>query len=105
MHELFLGIAFIAMVATPAMVATLGGKKESQPEPEEAPVRQQRVRQASAKPAVKAAAAQPAAQREAAEPTGHVIRPHSMLYTRMKPTAASFGTPTLPLHGRGMVGR
>lgn len=105
MHELILGIAFIAMVATPAMVATLGGKKESQPEPEEEPVRRQRVQRSAGKPAAKAAAA-PAVKAEPAEPTGQLIRPHSMYFAaRMSPAAAAFATPTLPVHGRGMVGR
>jgi hypothetical protein len=102
MHELILGIAFIAMVATPAMVATLGGKKESQPEPEEEPGSRQR---SAGKPAAKVAAA-PAVKAEPAAPTGHLIRPHSMYFAaKMSPAAAAFATPTLPVHGRGMVGR
>ena len=34
MHDLIYAVAFIAMVATPAMVAALGGRKESEPGPE-----------------------------------------------------------------------
>lgn len=37
MHDIILGVAFIAMVAAPAMVATLSGKKEYDPDPEASP--------------------------------------------------------------------
>ncbi len=40
MHDLIFAVAFIAMVATPAMVAAFGGRKDSEPGPEvEAPRR------------------------------------------------------------------
>ncbi len=34
MHDLIYAVAFIAMVATPAMVAAIGGRKEYNPGPE-----------------------------------------------------------------------
>jgi hypothetical protein len=34
MHDLIYAVAFVAMVATPAMVAAFGGRKESDPGPE-----------------------------------------------------------------------
>lgn len=34
MHDLIFAVAFMAMLAAPAMVATLGGKKEHNPEGE-----------------------------------------------------------------------
>lgn len=38
MHDLIFAFAFIAMVATPAMVAAIGGRKEYNPDPETHPV-------------------------------------------------------------------
>ncbi len=38
MHDLIFVFAFIAMVATPAMVAAIGGRKEYNPDPETHPV-------------------------------------------------------------------
>ncbi|MGA7522722.1 MAG: hypothetical protein WBW84_09570 [Acidobacteriaceae bacterium] len=38
MHDLILAFAFVAMVAAPAMVAAIGGRKEYNPEPETHPV-------------------------------------------------------------------
>ncbi|MGB7170236.1 MAG: hypothetical protein WBD32_14610 [Acidobacteriaceae bacterium] len=38
MHDWLFIFAFIAMVATPAMVAAIGGRKEYNPEPETHPV-------------------------------------------------------------------
>jgi hypothetical protein len=37
MHDLIFAFAFIAMVATPAMVAAIGGRKEYNPDPETHP--------------------------------------------------------------------
>jgi hypothetical protein len=34
MHDLIFAVAFVAMVATPAMVAAIGGRKEYNPSPE-----------------------------------------------------------------------
>jgi hypothetical protein len=34
MHDLIFAVAFIAMVASPAMVATIGGQKEYNPNPD-----------------------------------------------------------------------
>lgn len=38
MHDWLFAFAFVAMVATPAMVAAIGGRKEYNPEPETHPV-------------------------------------------------------------------
>ncbi|HEX3662974.1 MAG TPA: hypothetical protein VHU89_16175 [Acidobacteriaceae bacterium] len=38
MHDLIFAFAFIAMVAAPAMVAAIGGRKEYTPDPETHPV-------------------------------------------------------------------
>jgi hypothetical protein len=38
MHDLIFAFAFIAMVAAPAMVAAIGGRKEYNPDPETHPV-------------------------------------------------------------------
>lgn len=38
MHDWLFAFAFIAMVATPAMVAAIGGRKEYNPDPETHPV-------------------------------------------------------------------
>lgn len=38
MHDWVFAFAFIAMVATPAMVAVIGGRKEYTPDPETHPV-------------------------------------------------------------------
>jgi hypothetical protein len=38
MHDLIFAFAFIAMIATPAMVAAIGGRKEYNPDPETHPV-------------------------------------------------------------------
>jgi len=38
MHDWLFAFAFIAMVATPAMVAAIGGRKEYTPDPETDPV-------------------------------------------------------------------
>ena len=34
MHDLIFAAAFVAMIATPAMVATIGGRKEYNPSPD-----------------------------------------------------------------------
>lgn len=87
LHDLFIGIAFIAMVGAPAMVATLGGKKEYEPEPE--PQAIPRLRNA-----------------KQAEP-GKVIHPHSADFAPSKETAAGVFAPppTLPVRARGMMNR
>lgn len=38
MHDLIFAFAFVAMVAAPAMVAAIGGRKEYNPDPETHPV-------------------------------------------------------------------
>lgn len=86
-HDLFIAVAFIAMVAAPAMVATLGGKKEYQPDPE--------PEQASRLPVA------------SPEPSGKVIRPQSAHFIPPRHVAA--GRPaspaTLPMRARGMMNR
>lgn len=90
MHDLFMGLAFIAMVAAPAMVATMGGRKEMQPDPEPA-----------------GAAGRTAQAPSRAKPQGQVIRPHSMHYAALegRRPVEEFEATTLPLRARGMAGR
>lgn len=87
MHDLIFAVAFVAMVATPAMVAAIGGRKEYNPSPE-AP---------SLHP--------PAALK--VRPPAPPVRPRSM--ERVAPANGHFVTsdgPTLPMHNaRGMANR
>ncbi len=88
MHDILLGFAFIAMVATPAMVATMSGKKEYDPHPQ--PESSQRT-------------AAPKPQR-----TAEIIRPRSAQQraSRISPETDSFEVPTLPMYkSRGMTNR
>lgn len=86
MHDILLGVAFIAMFAAPAMVATLSGKKEYDPDPEPE-------------------TAQPAVAKEVRK--GEIIRPkQAPRQARIAKKAPSFQVmPTLPVHGRGMGNR
>jgi hypothetical protein len=86
LHDLLIAIGFIAMVAAPAMVATLGGKKEYQPEPE--PETTPRLRVVPA-------------------PTARVIHPHSTEFVAPRSVAAGrpVPAPTLPIRARGMMDR
>lgn len=87
MHDIILGVAFIAMVAAPAMVATLSGKKEYEPDPGSSP-------------------AAPAPKKN--QVAGEIIRPLSAAQ-RLARTAQiddAFAMPTLPIyHSRGMNNR
>lgn len=87
MHDLILGIAFIAMVVTPAMVATMSGKKEYEPDSELQP-------EPSVHPQKPRAAAQ-------------IIHPASTRYIAPTERAVNtFQAPTLPMrHARGMANR
>jgi hypothetical protein len=89
MSDLIFAAAFIAMVATPAMVATFGGRKEYNP-PSDSPAEPEpedwnRVRPAS-------------------RPAAGVIRPQSM--HKAAPGVLISDSATLPmLNGRGMANR
>lgn len=72
MHDILLAIAFLAMFFTPAMVATLSGKKEYEPEPDQ----------------------DEPAWRVAPRKT-QVIHPHSLRYAE-PPAESSAEAPTLP---------
>lgn len=87
MHDIILGVAFIAMVAAPAMVATLSGKKEYDPDPQPEPV------------------ARPVAAK--VQRTGEIIRPRSVQREERTPRVApTFDAPTLPMYrSRGMNNR
>lgn len=93
MHDLIFAVAFIAMVASPAMVAAIGGRKEYDPGPvvprmrPAPPVRSLNVRHATL-----------------------AVRPRSTAAVRRTPPAhrrlVFVDGPTLPLHNaRGMAGR
>ncbi len=87
MHDLIYAVAFIAMVATPAMVAAIGGRKEYNPGPEAPSLRPTttlKVRPAA--PAVRSRAIQRIASAD------HPLVIHD--------------GPTLPMHNaRGMANR
>lgn len=87
MHDLIFAVAFVAMVATPAMVAAIGGRKEYNPDPES--------------PALPHT---PVVRIRPAEPPTH---PRSS--RKLVPPGRRFVTsdgPTLPLHNaRGMANR
>jgi hypothetical protein len=88
MHDLIFAVAFIAMVASPAMVAAIGGRKEYNPSPEAA----------SLDPAVSMTVRPPAPP----------VRPRSMEKV-VVPVQHRFATsdgPTLPMRNiRGMSNR
>jgi hypothetical protein len=90
MHDLIFAVAFIAMVASPAMVAAIGGRKEEfNPGPEAG----------SLDPAVSMTVRPPAPP----------VRPRSMQKAVVAPVQHRFATsdgPTLPMRNiRGMSNR
>lgn len=95
MTDLVFAVAFVAMVATPAMVATLGGRKEYNPGPGPGT-------DADADPDPESLHPVPPPKR----PSMPVMRPHSA-----PKSAADYGIIiaddfTLPMHnGRGMSNR
>ena len=90
MHDLIFAVAFVAMVATPAMVASIGGRKEFDPGPA-APA----IRPPSAPPSI---SVQPFAPAVRPRPTRRAV-------TQSQRHVLSDG-PTLPMHNaRGMANR
>jgi|HubBroStandDraft_5_1064220.scaffolds.fasta_scaffold1020787_1 hypothetical protein len=93
MHDLIFAVAFIAMVATPAMVAAIGGRKEYNPDPESPSMRR--------------------ANALKIRPVAPIVRPVSIqkaapVHHSIFPSAHAVFTdgPTLPLHNsRGMANR
>jgi hypothetical protein len=87
MHDLIFAVAFVAMVASPAMVAAIGGRKEYNPSPD-------------------APALHPPATLKV-RPPAPSVRPRSM--ERVVPAGRNLVTsdgPTLPMHNaRGMANR
>ena len=87
MHDLIFAVAFIAMVASPAMVAAIGSRKEYNPSPE-------------------APSIHPAASMTV-RPPAPPVRPRSM--EKVAPVQHRFATsdgPTLPMrNARGMANR
>ncbi len=87
MHDLIYAVAFVAMIASPAMVAAFGGRNDSEPGPDVAPVRP--------KNAVKiqpVARVRPRSERKIVVESGH-----SLVFC---------DGPTLPMHNaRGMANR
>lgn len=90
MHDLIFAVAFVAMLATPAMVAAIGGRKEFDPGP--------------VVPALRTRVVHPSVRVQPFTPT---IRPRTV--RRTYPEHRRFvlvDGPTLPLHNaRGMAGR
>jgi hypothetical protein len=87
MHDLIFAVAFVAMVATPAMVAAIGGRKEYNPGSEAPSLRPTT--------AIKV------------NPVAPVARPRSVrkIVTANHPLVMCDG-PTLPMHNaRGMANR
>jgi hypothetical protein len=100
MHDLIFAVAFVAMVASPAMVAAIGGRKEYNPGPE--------------LPQIRSTRAIPTKAIQAKTIPGISVRPfHPTVPTRTTRgmTTASrrlvlTDGPTLPMHNaRGMAGR
>ena len=85
MHDLVFAIAFVAMVAAPAMIATVGGRKEYNPGPD---------------PEFEPSNAGPETRRA-------VPRPHTFAApARPGPSSDPLGESTLPIHNsRGMANR
>jgi hypothetical protein len=90
MHDMIFAVAFVAMVATPAMVAAIGGRKEYNPGPESPTIR----------PAAAMTVRPPA-------PPAPVVHPRSK--QKLAPVEHRLVTsdgPTLPMHNaRGMANR
>jgi len=100
MHDLIYAVAFLAMVAMPAMVAAFGGRKESEPGPE---VRAPRHSRSSVvRPPVSAASVsvrmRPVTPSSRARATQTIaLAGHSLVL---------HDGPTLPVHnGRGLSNR
>lgn len=87
MHDLIFALAFVAMVAAPAMVATWGGRKEYNPGP-------------APRPSGRSSTPQP-------RPTGQMMRPLSAQgVSRSSRSSATSEGSTLPMHNsRGMANR
>jgi len=85
MHDLIFALAFVAMVAAPAMIATVGGRKEYNPGPE------QEFQPSSSTASTRRA----------------VPRPHTFPATpRPEGTSSTLSDSTLPMHNsRGMANR
>jgi hypothetical protein len=90
MHDLIFAVAFVAMVATPAMVAAIGGRKEFDPGPAAPPIRTR-----TAVPPVRV------------QPFTSKVHPRTpqRLVTERRPCVITDG-PTLPMrNARGMSNR
>ena len=90
MHDMIFAVAFVAMVATPAMVAAIGGRKEYNPSPESPTFRH-----------TAAMTVRPPA------PPAPIVHPRSK--QKLAPVEHRLVTsdgPTLPMHNaRGMANR
>jgi hypothetical protein len=106
MHDLIFAVAFIAMVATPAMVATLGGRKEYNPGPAAPSLRP--VHSLKARPVAGPAVRPPVDRKldhEPAQkrpPADHPRKEHALKEHALVTSTAA----TLPMHNaRGMANR
>ncbi len=95
MHDLIYAVAFVAMVAMPAMVAAFGGRKESEPGPEvRAP---QRSRPSVNVPSVSVKVRQATVSNRKLAMQRMAMAGHSLVFQ---------DGPTLPVHnGRGLSNR
>jgi hypothetical protein len=87
MHDLIYVVAFVAMIASPAMVAAFGGRKDSEPGPELPAARPKTAVKIQPAPRVR-----PRSERNIVATAGH-----SLVFC---------DGPTLPMHNaRGMANR
>jgi len=102
MHDLIFAVAFVAMVASPAMVAAIGGRKEYNPAPQapslhQAPARRQAssLRRTAVLPEI------------SVRPFSPVTRPQTERRSTTAPRRLVLvDGPTLPMrNARGMAGR
>jgi len=91
MHDMIFAVAFVAMIATPAMVAAIGGRKEFDPGPGAPPIPSHTVESSSSvRPAKPTVRPQTSRRKLAAETHRYVIT----------------DGPTLPMrNARGMANR
>ncbi len=94
MHDVIFAVAFVAMIASPAMVASIGGRKEDNPGYHAGPATPP-IRRANPMPGISVRPVPPAVRPRAARKAVPVARRFVVM-----------DGPTLPMHNaRGMAGR